>query len=220
MNAPASCLPNVRRRVVVAALAVALALVAWLVALAPPAHAAQTVRLDGINTTLTAEATTLDLLFGLGIVPLPLGPATMALTSSSAKYTFPITGGQVIDSVPLGGAVNHSGGLAFARRNPNGTWTKYQVTKFVARLDAQADLTAVVNGDKRQSVAEVDRTYALTKRRTVKGRRYFTMTGATVTLNKDTTDAIEQTFGLTADTLPDELLLGTATLSAREKAKK
>jgi hypothetical protein len=211
-----TCTRHSASRWALAVLVLTAAVTVWLFVAAPRADAVTMIRLDGMATTLTAEDAAMNLFFAQGIVPLPIGPATMALTDTSAAYTFPISGGSVADSVDLAGSIIHSGGLVFARRNANGTWTRYAMSKFVVRLDAQPDLTAVVNG-KRQSVAKVDMTYALTKRKTVKKLRYITISGAKVLLTKETTDALEQTFQLAPGTLPDELLFGMALMAAREK---
>ena len=73
-----------------------------------------TVHLNGIRTTLTTDPATTGVLVSNGILPLPVGPATVAprfgADGLSLRYGFPITSGRV-DATSLAGYVNHSGGL-------------------------------------------------------------------------------------------------------------
>ena len=65
-----------------------------------------TVHLNGIHTTLTTNPATTGVLISNGILPLPVGPATVAprfgTGGLSLRYSFPITGGRV-DPATLAG---------------------------------------------------------------------------------------------------------------------
>ena len=80
---------------------------------AAPAH----IRVhSGTSTYVTTAPGIAAALVTHGIVPIPTGPATEKLFNRStgpvARFSFPVTGGEVSLS-PLGGMVNHSGGVAF-----------------------------------------------------------------------------------------------------------
>lgn len=109
--------------------------------------AAGTVHLDGVRTTLTTDAGTTGVLIGNGILPLPVGPATVAPRFGpdglSLRYGFPITGGRV-DAATLAGFINHSGGLRFVNVANRHTLT---LTNFRIRISVHPGLTAEVNRD-------------------------------------------------------------------------
>ena len=108
---------------------------------------AGTVHLDGIRTTLTTDPATTGVLVSKGILPLPVGPATVAprfgADGLSLRYGFPITGGRV-DAASLAGYVNHSGGLRFVNIANGHTLT---LTRFRIVISDHPGLTAVVNRD-------------------------------------------------------------------------
>src|SRR5690242_7077471 len=78
---------------------------------------AGSIQLDGVRTTLTTDPATTGVLVRNGILPLPVGPATVVprfgAGGLSLSYGFPITGDRV-DAASLAGFINHSGGLRFA----------------------------------------------------------------------------------------------------------
>jgi hypothetical protein len=106
-----------------------------------------TVQLNGIRTTLTTDPSTTGVLVSNGILPLPVGPATVAprfgADGLSLRYGFPITGGRV-DAATLAGFINHSGGLRFVNIANGHTLT---LTNFRIRISDHPGLTAAVNRD-------------------------------------------------------------------------
>jgi hypothetical protein len=128
---------------------IAAALVAAMLVV-PAAAAAtngSTVHLNGVRTTLTTDPATTDALVQHGILPLPVGPATVAPRFGhdglALRYGFPITGGRV-DASTLAGFISHSGGLRFVNLGNGHTLT---LTKFRIRISAHPGLTAEVNRD-------------------------------------------------------------------------
>jgi hypothetical protein len=194
-------------------LAVALMLTLWLGVFAADAQA-KTLRLDGARTTLVTDPATTTLLFSVGIIPLPIFPTPIMPTADAAKYSFPVTGGAV-DSKSLAGIIRHSGGLLLADRNDDDSWTALSLAKFNIRIDAAPDLTAVVNGAARASIANLELGEAKITKYMKGGRSFIKIANVGVTLNKTATDAIEATFLGGADALPDDVKLGTATVLAR-----
>ena len=75
-------------------------------------------RLDGVRTTLTTNPATTTLLFGAGIIPMPVWPTPITLTAHAARYSFPVTGGAV-NATTLVGNIRHSGGIALVKRSGN-----------------------------------------------------------------------------------------------------
>ncbi len=105
------------------------------------------VHLDGVRTTLATDPATTGVLVKNGILPLPVGPATVAPRFGhhglSLRYGFPITGGRV-DATSLAGFISHSGGLRFVNIANGHTLT---LTNFRIRISDHPGLTAEVNGD-------------------------------------------------------------------------
>lgn len=108
---------------------------------------AGTVHLNGVRTMLTTDPSTIGVLVSNGILPLPVGPATVAprfgADGLSLRYGFPITGGRV-DAVTTAGFINHSGGLRFVNIANGHTLT---LTNFRIRISDHPGLTAAVNRD-------------------------------------------------------------------------
>lgn len=127
-----------------AGLVAALAVIAPSAALAEPAT---TVQLDGVRTTLTTNPATTSVLISHGVLPLPVGPATVSPVWSeqgfSLGYGFPITNGRV-DATTLAGYVNHSGGLRFVNVANGHSLT---LTNFQIVISATPGLTAEVNNN-------------------------------------------------------------------------
>ncbi|HXD70111.1 MAG TPA: HtaA domain-containing protein [Gaiellales bacterium] len=103
------------------------------------------VHLNGVRTTLMTDPATTGVLVKNGILPLPVGPATVAprfgSDGLSLRYGFPITGGRV-NATTLTGFVNHSGGLRFVNVATGRTLT---LTEFRIRISDHPGLTAEVN---------------------------------------------------------------------------
>jgi hypothetical protein len=206
-------LPTQRNRVALGLLALVLALTLWAAVFAADAQAA-TVRLDGVRTTLTTDPDTTTLLFGAGIIPLPIFPTPIVPTADAARYSFPVTVGYV-DAKTLAGNIRHSGGLLLAKRNPDNSWTALSLSSFTIRIDAKPDLTAIVNAGPRLSIADLNLKNMVVKRYVRHGRAFVSIANVAVTLNKTATDAIEATFLGGADVLPDNVPLGRANVLAR-----
>jgi hypothetical protein len=189
-------------------LALVLAL-SLLVLLAAPQAQAATLRLDGMQTTLTTDPGTTGALWAAGIIPLPVAPSTVSPTSDAARYTFPITTGRV-DAKTTAGFIKHSGGLLLARYDMG--WQALELTKFTINITGAPNLTAIVNGGPRVEIATLDLGNAEIKTYTKNHRIYRTVKNVGVTLNATAMGAINDTFGTS---LPSEVKLGTADVLAR-----
>ena len=202
-----------KNRIAIGLLALLMALTLWAAAFASDARAAD-VRLDGVRTTLITDPATTSLLFSVGVIPLPIAPTPIMPTADAAKYIFPVTGG-LVDGKTLAGKIRHSGGLLLAQRTEEDGWKALSLARFTIRVDAAPDLTALVNGEARVSIADLDLGSADIDRYRKNGRSFIRIADVGVTLNKTATDAIEATFFAGADALPDTVKLGTATVLAR-----
>ncbi len=190
------------------ALALVLAISLFVLVAAPQADAAK-LHLDGMRTTLITDPGTTGVLFGAGIIPLPVAPTAVAPKDDSARYRFPITTGRV-DAKTTAGYINHSGGLLLARYNAG--WTALKLTDFRINVTGTPNLSAVVNGGGRAVIADLDLGKAEIKTYTKKHRTYRTVKNVGVTLNATAMGAINATFGTA---LPDNVFLGTANVWAR-----
>jgi hypothetical protein len=211
MRARAVALPAPRKATMsVIALAAAVVLLAWLLVATPAKAQAATVRLDGVRTTLTTNPATTTLLFGAGIIPMPVWPTPITLTTHAARYTFPVTGGAV-NATTLAGNVRHSGGIVLVKRSGN-SWTTLSLTRFTITISKHPHLSAIVNGGKRMTIAGLDLAKAKIVRTTKHGRAYVSVSNVTVNLNANAVGAINATFG-TSLTAPVDL--GTAGVLVR-----
>jgi len=130
---------------------IAAALIAALLVVPGAATAAtgssEVVHLNGVRTTLMTDPAITSVLVKNGILPLPVGPATVAprfgSEGLSLRYGFPITGGRV-NATTLAGFINHSGGLRFVNVATGRTLT---LTRFRIRISDHPGLTAEVNRD-------------------------------------------------------------------------
>jgi len=189
-------------------LALVLAL-SLLVLLAAPQAQAATLRLDGMQTTLTTDPGTTGALWAAGIIPLPVAPSTVSPTSDAARYTFPVTTGRV-DAKTTAGFIRHSGGLLLARYDMG--WQALKLTKFTINITGTPNLTAIVNDGARVEIADLDLSQAEIKTFTKNHRIYRTVKNVGVTLNATAMGAINDTFGTS---LPSSVKLGTADVLAR-----
>jgi len=189
-------------------LALVLAL-SLLVLLAAPQAQAATLRLDGMQTTLTTDPGTTGALWAAGIIPLPVAPSTVSPTSDAARYTFPVTTGRV-DAKTTAGFIKHSGGLLLARYDMG--WQALKLTKFTINITGTPNLTAIVNDGARVEIADLDLSQAEIKTFTKNHRIYRTVKNVGVTLNATAMGAINDTFGTS---LPSSVKLGTADVMAR-----
>jgi hypothetical protein len=189
-------------------LALVLALSLFVLLAAPQAQAA-TLRLDGMQTTLTTDPGTTGALWAAGIIPLPVAPSTVSPTSDAARYTFPVTTGRV-DAKTTAGFIRHSGGLLLARYDMG--WQALKLTKFTINITGAPNLTAIVNDGARVEIAALDLSQAEIKTFTKNHRIYRSVKNVGVTLNATAMGAINDTFGTS---LPSEVKLGTADVLAR-----
>jgi hypothetical protein len=115
------------------------------------AHDAAAVHLRGGATTVTTAPGIAPALLKNGIVPLATAPGTESVlfpkSGPAARFTFPVTGGSVTLS-PLGGKVNHAGGILFVNVTKGKT---IKVSRFTIDL-AHAELTGIVNGNPKARV--------------------------------------------------------------------
>lgn len=189
-------------------LALVLALSLFVLLAAPQAQAA-TLRLDGMQTTLTTDPGTTGALWAAGIIPLPVAPSTVSPTSDAARYTFPVTTGRV-DAKTTAGFIRHSGGLLLARFDSG--WQALKLTKFTINITGTPNLTAIVNDGARVEIADLDLSQAEIKTFTKNHRVYRSVKNVGVTLNATAMGAINDTFGTS---LPSSVKLGTADVLAR-----
>lgn len=183
-----------------------------IVLVAAPQAQAATLRLDGMRTTLVTDPGTTGVLFGAGIIPLPVAPSFIAPTSDAARYTFPITRGRV-DAKTTAGFIKHSGGLLLARYD-KGSWTALKLSRFTINITGAPNLTAIVNDGARVKIAALDLGKAEIKTFVKNDRTYRTVKNVGVNLNATAIGAINATFGTALDT-SRPLALGTADVWAR-----
>jgi len=116
------------------------------------AQGASAVHLRGGATAVTTAPGIAPALLKNGIVPLATSPGTESVlfpkSGPAARFTFPVTGGTVTGS-PLGGKVNHAGGILFLNATNGKT---IEVSQFTVDL-SHADLTGIVNGNPKARVA-------------------------------------------------------------------
>jgi len=116
------------------------------------AQGASAVHLRGGATAVSTAPGIATALLKNGIVPLATWPATQSVllpkSGPAARFTFPVTGGTVTVS-PLGGKVNHAGGILFLNATNGKT---IEVSQFTVDL-SHADLTGIVNGNPKARVA-------------------------------------------------------------------
>jgi hypothetical protein len=201
------------RLLVIAALLAALTL--WLPAAAPAQAKScdNQLRLNGVQTTLTTDPATTNLLFGAGIIPMPVWPTPVGLTADAATYTFPITGGKV-DATTLVGSIYHSGGIVLVEKTATG-WKSLSLTEFticIPAAPATPYLSAIVNGGSRATIADLDLSAATITRFVKHHRTFVSIADVGVALNDTAVGAVNATFG-TGLTAP--VALGSATVLAR-----
>ena len=215
MRSRAVALPARRSSGMLLLAALVAAVSLWLMIAVPAQAKAATVHLKGAQTTLTTDPVTTGVLFGAGIIPLPVSPTAVTPTAHAASYTFPITGGMV-NAKTLAGSIRHSGGLLLAHYATPTTmptsWRALSLTKFTIRITAHPYLSAVVNGGARVPIATLDLSTAKITRWVRHGHAYVRIAGVGVSLNSTAITAINTTFG-TSLTAP--VTLGTATVVAR-----
>ena len=191
-------------------IAAALAATMLVVPAAATATTNSTVHLNGVRTTLTTDPATTGVLVQHGILPLPVGPATVAPRFGhdglSLRYGFPITGGRV-DASTLAGFINHSGGLRFVNLGNGHTLT---LTNFRIRISAHPGLTAEVNRapSVRVRILNLD----LTNAKVVKHPPRVWVGNVKATLTKTAASALNDALGVSV--FSKGITLGTAQVRA------
>jgi len=152
-----------------------------------------TVRLDGVSTSLTTDTATTGVLVSHGILPLPVGPATVTPVvrdGIALRYRFPITGGRV-DATTLAGYIKHSGGLRFLNLANGKTLT---LTNFKILISAHPGLTAEVNNNPsvRVRILNLD----LSGAGIAKNVPWVTVSNVKATLTKTAADALNGSLGV------------------------
>jgi hypothetical protein len=171
---------------------------------------ARVVHLDGVRTTLTTDPATTGVLVKNGVLPLPVGPATVVPRFGehglSLRYGFPITGGRV-DATTLAGVINHSGGLRFVNIANGHALT---VTKFRIRISAHPGLTAEVNHDPsmRVRILNLDLAHA----RVVEHPPLVRVSNVRATLTRTAASALNDALGVSF--FSKGIVLGTAQVKA------
>ena len=99
------------------------------------------------STDLTLDPAAAAALTGLGVAVAPIGPASV---TPAGDIAFPITGGRS-DTSTFAGSISHSGGLSLTQGS-----TVVELTDFTINVDADPDLTAVLNGGDRVSILNLD----------------------------------------------------------------
>ena len=174
------------------------------------AQAAATVHVRSGATAVTTAPGIAAALLTNGIVPLATWPGSQSVQSPASgpavRFTFPVTGGRVTLS-PLGGTINHSGGILFFNVK-NGK--KIEVSSFTIDL-THADLTGIVNGNPRARVPlfRLDLSHA----RLAAGKHVVTAGGIGVTLTATAAKALDAALGTRL--FSAGLKLGTASTLVR-----
>jgi hypothetical protein len=173
-------------------------------------QAAAAVHLRGGATAVTTAPGIAPTLLNNGIVPLATAPGTESVlfpnSGTAARFTFPVTGGSVTLS-PLGGKVNHAGGILFVNVKNGKT---IEVSRFTIDL-AHADLTGIVNGNPKARVPlfRLDLSHA----KLTAGKHVATAKGIGVKLTSTAAKALNAALG--TKLFSGGLKLGTASTLLR-----
>jgi hypothetical protein len=174
------------------------------------AQAVAAVHLRGGATAVTTAPGIAPTLLKNGIVPLATAPGTESVlipkSGPAARFTFPVTGGSVTLS-PLGGKVNHAGGILFVNVKNGKT---IEVSRFTIDL-AHADLTGIVNGNPKARVPlfRLDLSHA----KLTAGKHVATAEGIGVKLTSTAAKALNAALG--TKLFSGGLKLGTASTLLR-----
>ena len=157
-----------------------------------PARAQAAVHLRSGATAVTTAPGVAAALLAHGIVPLATWPGSQSVQSPASGpavlFTFPVTGGRVTLS-PLGGTIDHRGGILFLDLK-NGK--KVEVSSFTIDL-THAGLTGIVNGNPRARVQlfGLDLSHA----RLAAGKHIVTARGIGLTLTAAAAKALNAALG-------------------------
>ncbi len=156
------------------------------------------VGLDGGNTDLALDPVAAGALTSLGVAVAPIGPASAL---PSGEISFPITSGRANLST-LAGSIEHSGGISLTQGA-----TVVELTDFTINVDADPDLTAVLNGGDRVSILNLD----LSGLTVDVDPLNITLGNASASLTAAAAGALSAAFGAP---IPEGFVLGTATVNA------
>jgi hypothetical protein len=174
------------------------------------AQAAAAVHLRSGATAVTTAPGIAAALLAQGIVPRATWPGSQSVQSPASgpavRFTFPVTGGRVTLS-PLGGTIDHRGGILFLDVR-NGK--KIEVSQFTVDL-THADLTGIVNGNPQVRVPlfGLDLSHA----RLTAGTHIVTASGIGLTLTAAAAKALDAALG--TQLFSAGLKLGTASTLLR-----
>jgi hypothetical protein len=159
----------------------------------------ETVGLEATSSTdLTLDPTAAGALTSLGISVAPIDPASVL---GSGAIAFPIDGGRV-NAATFAGQIRHTGGISLTKDE-----TAVNLTNFTINVDAEPDLTAVLNGGDRVSILNLD----------LSGLS-VDVTGQNVTLGNVSANLTAAAAGALSDAfgapIPAGLTLGNATVNA------
>ncbi len=150
------------------------------------------------STDLTLDPIAAGALTSLGVAVAPIDPASVL---PSGAIAFPITGGRA-DAATLAGEITHSGGVSLTKGE-----TVVELTDFTINVDADPDLTAVLNGGPRVSILNLDLSGLTVD---ITGRN-ITLGNVSANLTAAAAGALSGAFGAE---IPEGLTLGTATVNA------
>ena len=156
------------------------------------AQAAAGVHLRGGATAVMTAPGVAPVLLKNGIVPLASWPGSQSVrflnSGPAVRFAFPVTGGRVTLS-PLGGTIDHRGGILFINLK-NGK--KIEVSRFTIDL-THADLTGIVNGNPKARVPlfRLDLSHA----KLAAGKHIVTARGIGLKLTSAAAKALNATLG-------------------------
>jgi len=174
------------------------------------AQAAAAAHLRSGTTAVTTAPGIAAALLTHGIVPLATWPGSQSVQSPASgpavRFTFPVTGGRVTLS-PLGGTIDHRGGILFS--DPK-TGKKIAVSNFTISLTHQV-LTGIVNGNPHARVPlfHLGLAHAVLKAH----HHWVTARGIVLRLTKTAATALNTTFATTL--FKPGLKIGTAVTKIR-----
>ena len=173
-------------------------------------QATAAVQLRGGATTVTTAPGIAPALLKNGVAPLAIAPGSQSVivpkSGPAARFTFPVTGGSV-SLHPLGGKIDHAGGILFANLTNGKT---IEVSQFTIDL-AHADLTGIVNGNPKVRVPLFN--LGLSHAKLTAGKHIVTAKGIGVMLTSAAAKALNAALGTRL--FSAGLKLGTASTMLR-----
>jgi len=168
------------------------------------------VHLTGGTTAVTTSSAIAETLLKNGIVPIAVAPGQESLTlghsGPAVRFTFPVTGGH-LNPKPLGGKINHAGGILFIDLS---TGKQIEVSSFTISL-VQQNLTGIVNGNPKERAPLFH--LNLSHAQVAVGKHSATAANIGVTLTSTAASALNSALGTSLFTAG--LALGTAQTAVR-----